>query len=95
MTMLPMGEGKATAESFLVHQDVKRNSLGIAFAKEVMKQESAQNAVSGKVRADNAAIIATHENWGFVFDREHPFFEHNVEYLKMRLEKDGFQETSN
>lgn len=81
-------EGAVWAESFMVEADAQKYSLGSAFAREVMTQESQKYTVKGKVRADNEAIIKSHEKMGFTFDRKHPFEECGVKYAEMKKEKE-------
>jgi len=78
-------KGAVWAESFMVETDAQKYSLGSAFARGVMAEEAREHTVLGKVRADNEAIIESHEKIGFTFGD--PFTEEGVEYLKMRKEK--------
>gem|GEM_PF-4539315 len=86
MTMRPdENEPEAVwAESFIVDAEAQKYSLGIAFAKKAMGEESKKHTILGKVRANNVAIIKTHEDWGFIFDKAHPFQEYGVMYYNMR-----------
>jgi hypothetical protein len=91
MTMRPEEDG-VMAESFVVHPEAKNYSLALAFARVIMKQESAKKAIFIKVRKDNESIIRTHEKMGFVVTEEPLEPEFGVKYVKMRLEEGEFKE---